>query len=143
MRVKILLADSAEVREGLLFLLGGGWTQVGPALQPFAIAGTIEVEWEETNTRHRLAFTIEDGDGAPLMVPGPDGERPVRIESTFDVGRPPGAARGQSFIVPIAVTLNALPWQAGRRYVVKAILDDQEEVDRLTFSVRPTLPARG
>jgi len=46
MRAKIFLADSAEVREGLLFLLGSGWNEVGPQARPFAIAGLLEVDWE-------------------------------------------------------------------------------------------------
>ena len=136
MRAKILLADSAEIREGLLFLLGGGWTVVGPASQPFAIAGLVEVDWEETNTRHRLEFAIEDEEGTPLIVLTPGGDQRFRLGSEFDVGRPPGAVRGQSFNLPLAVLISPLPWAPGRRYVIKAILDGAQEVDRLTFSVR-------
>ena len=56
MKAKILLADSAEVREGLLFLLGGTWNQIGPLPQPFAIAGVIEVDWDECNKKHTAEF---------------------------------------------------------------------------------------
>jgi hypothetical protein len=143
MRAKIQLADSAEVREGLLFLLGGGWNQVGPAPQPFALAGLLEVEWEETNARHRLDIVFEDEDGAPLSVPTPAGDQPLRIVTEFEVGRPPGVARGTSFNVPIALPLLPIPWTQGRRYVVKVNVDGQE-LDRLKFSVRPASgPAAG
>ena len=141
MRAKTLLADSAEVREGLLFLLGGGWTEVGPAPQFFAIAGLIEVEWDEANAKHAIEFTFEDEDGAPLLVPTPSGEQPVKIRSEFEVGRPAGVPRGTSFIVPIAVNVVPLPWIPGRRYVVKCILDGGE-ADRLKFSVRQAQPGR-
>lgn len=140
MRAKILLADSAEVREGLLFLLGGGWSVVGPQPQAFAIAGLIEVAWDETNEKHPLAFTIEDEDGTPLLVPTPQGDQPIRVESALDVGRPPGAPRGTSFNVPLALPLPPIPWKPGRRYVVRMTIDDAE-MDRLTFSVRPTPPS--
>jgi hypothetical protein len=140
MKAKILLADSAEVREGLLFLLGGGWTEAGPAPQPFAIAGLVEVDWEETNARHTIEFTLEDEDGAPLVVPTPTGDQPVKISSAFELGRPPGSVRGSSFNMPVAVPIVALPWTPGRRYVVRLTIDGAE-VDRLKFSVRVGLLA--
>ena len=94
MKIRLLLATSAEVREGMLYLLGGGWTEIGPQPQPFAISGMIEVAWEETNRRRRLEITIENEDGQPLSVPTPGGEQPFRIETQFDVGRPPGGVPG-------------------------------------------------
>jgi hypothetical protein len=139
MRAKILLADSAEVREGLLFVLGGGWNEIGPPSQPFAIAGLIEVDWEETNARLALEFLIEDEDGAPLMIPTPAGDQAFRIGSSFEVGRPPGSARGSSFNVPVVLPVLPLPWTPGRRYVVRLNIGGTE-VDRLRFSVRPGPP---
>lgn len=139
MRAKILLADSAEVREGLLFLLGGGWNEVGPPPQPFAIAGLIEVDWDETNTGHSIEFTIVDEDETPLIVPTPAGDQPLRITTQFEVGRPPGSVRGSSFNMPVVVPILPLPWTPGRRYVVRLIIDGTE-VDRLRFSVRPAPP---
>jgi hypothetical protein len=135
MRAKILLADSAEVREGLLFLLGGGWKEVGPGSQPFAVAGIIEVDWEETNAQHNFEFVIEDEDGAPLMIPTATGDQPARIGSAFEVGRPPGSARGSSFNVPVALPILPVPWTPGRRYVIRLVIGGNE-VDRLSFSVR-------
>ncbi len=143
MRAKIFLADSAEVREGLLFLLGSGWTEAGPAPQPFAIAGLLEVDWEETNSHHAVDIAVEDEDGAPLNVPTPSGDQPLRVTANFEVGRPPGSARGSSFNLPLAIPIMPVPWTPGRRYVVKISLDGTE-VDRLRFTVRanPPLPGR-
>ncbi|SRR6266566_7759692 len=143
MRAKILLADSAEVREGLLFLLGGGWSISGPAPQPFAIAGLIEVEWDETNTRHNLELVIEDEDGAPLLLPTPAGDVPFRIgPAPFEVGRPPGIARGSSFNLPVAIPIVAIPWTPGRRYIVRFLVDGAE-MDRLRFAIRDVPPIPG
>lgn len=139
MRAKVLLADSAEIREGLLFLLGGGWTEIGPPPQPFAIAGLIEVEWEETNSRHVVEFTFEDQDGAPLIASTPSGDQPVRLSTAFEVGRPPGSARGTSFTLPLAVPVVPLPWTPGRHYVIRVDIDGVER-DRLRFFVRTALP---
>jgi hypothetical protein len=134
LKLRLLLADSAEVREGLLFMLGAGWTDVGPAPQPFALAGLIEVTWEETNRQRRLQFLIEDEDGRPLNVATPTGEQPFKIEAVFDVGRPPGSP-GRSFNLPIAATVPPVPWMPGRTYTVKALVDG-EVMDQVTFAVR-------
>lgn len=143
MRAKIILADSAEVREGLLFLLGGGWSIGGPAAQPFAIAGLIEVGWDETNTQHSLELTIEDEDGAPLLLPTPAGDVPFRIgPAPFEVGRPPGIARGSSFNMPVAIPIVPIPWMPGRRYVVRFLIDGDEK-DTLHFAVREAPPSPG
>ncbi|HXH82369.1 MAG TPA: hypothetical protein VNN07_05510 [Candidatus Tectomicrobia bacterium] len=136
MRVKILLADSAEVRENLLFLLGGAWVHTRPAPQPFAIAGVVEVEWDEANTKHAAEFVIEDEDGNPLMVPSATGDLPFRIATNFEIGRPPGAPRGTVFNVPVALSIPPVPWVAGRRYVL-IVRINAEEHDRVRFSVRP------
>jgi hypothetical protein len=136
MRAKIVLADSAEVREGLLFLLGGGWTEIGPQQQPFALAGIIEVEWQETNAQHLLEVSFENDDGAPLVVPTPTGSQPLRITTQFEVGRPPGTAHGTSFNVPVAIPMLPVPWTAGQSYVVRLSIDGAE-LDRLRFRVRP------
>lgn len=143
MRAKILLADSAEVREGLLFLLGSGWNEVGPQPQPFAIAGLLEVDWEETNSHHSIDIVFEDEDGVPLNAPTPAGDQPLRLTAGFEVGRPPGSARGSSFNLPLAIPILPVPWTPGRRYVVKISVDGTE-VDRLRFTVRsnPPLPQR-
>lgn len=140
MRAKFLLADSAEVREGLLFVLGGGWTQTGPAPQMFALAGIIQVEWGEANTRHLADFTIIEQDGPPLMIPMPTGEpQPFTIVTQFEVGRPPGSLPGTSFNLPIALPILPIPWTPGRSYVV-ILRIDEEEHDRLMFSVRQVAP---
>jgi len=139
MRAKILLADSAEVREGLLFLLGGGWSEVGPASQMFAIAGILDVEWDETNAQHAAEFTIEEDDGNPLMVPTPTGNQPFKIITQFEIGRPAGSPRGRSFSVPVAIPILPIPWTPGRNYVL-IVRIDANEADRLKFSVRAALP---
>jgi len=138
-KFRLFLADSAEVREQLLFMLGGGWTEIGPASQPFALAGIIEIDWEETNRRRHLTFLIEDEDGQPLKVPTPTGEQPFKLEADFDIGRPPGVQVGRSFNIPVAVMVAPMPWMPGRRYIVKAMVDD-DVLDQVAFSVRPQPP---
>ena len=136
MKAKILLADSAEVREGLLFLLGGTWNKIGPLPQPFAIAGVIEVDWDECNKKHTAEFSIEDVDGNPLMVQGLTGEhQPFRLSTPFEVGRPSGSPQGTTFNVPVAMPLQAIPFNPGRHYVLVVKINNVE-LDRVRFSVR-------
>jgi hypothetical protein len=142
MRAKILLADSAEVREGLLFLLGGAWTLVGPLPQPFAITGLIEVEWGECNQGHNVEFLIEDIDGNPLMAPGGmAGEpQPFRLGTRFEVGRPALSPQGTTFHLPIAINIPPIPWTPGRHYILIVRINTVER-DRIRFSVRPQAAA--
>lgn len=140
MRVKILLADSAEVREGLLFVLGAAWVEIGPAPQPFAITGVIEGDWDEANNRHTIEFAIDDEDGNPLMVPGLTGEMPFRLNTPFEFGRPVGSVRGTTFNIPVAMPIPQIPWTPGRRYVLIVRVNGMEH-DRIRFSVRPGIQA--
>ena len=122
MRAKLLLANSAEVRESLLYILGGGWDQIGPNPQPFAITGYLEIEWDETNRKHEVEILVEDEDGKPLMVQAPSGEyQPLKIGSAFTAGRaragarqgyrPPAHAVRREWLAPVGwhfVTLRSL-----------------------------------
>ncbi|MBI2159994.1 MAG: hypothetical protein HYU25_06420 [Candidatus Rokubacteria bacterium] len=135
MKLRLMLAHAAEVQAGMLYMLGTGWTEIGPAPSPFAIAGIIEVPWDETNWRRKLEIPIEDEDGQPLVVATPAGDQLVKFQADFDVGRPPGVAPGRSFNLPIAINIVPLPLQAGRHYVVKAFIDG-ELADEVGFSVR-------
>jgi hypothetical protein len=104
-KVTMLLADSAQVSEGKLFILGAGWSVTGPAPAPSAVALLIDVPWDETNVSHHWRLDLVDSDGNPLIIPTPEGEQPLVIEGQFEVGRPPGIARGSSIGMPLAINL--------------------------------------
>lgn len=136
MKIRLLLAHAAEVQNSLLYAIGVGWTQIGPAPSPFAIAAVVEVGWDETSRRHAFEIVFEDADGHPIMVPTPAGDQPFRLPAEFAVGRPPDAVQGTSFIVPIALNIQPVQLPPGRRCVVKALVDG-EVLDELFFAVRP------
>ena len=140
MKVRLLLAHSAEVQNGLLYALGVGWTQIGPGPAPFAVAAIVEVTWEETNRPYRFEIVFEDADGPPLLVPTPAGDQPLRIGADFVAGRPPDAAPGTSFTLPVAIPMAPVPFPPGRHCVVRALVNGTE-YDRLGFAVRPALGA--
>ena len=126
----LILADAAQVADGKLYLLGGGWDRIAvqglPAVHMAGIAVGVLVPWSETNTPQTLTLTIEDEDGAAVLPPVA-----VRVE----VGRPPGLPAGAE--QRVMVTFNAqlaLPRLGG--YVVSAALEDGTQ-RRLRFGVVP------
>jgi hypothetical protein len=141
MRLTFLLADSAQVQGGKLYILGGGWNITGPQPSPGALAGIVHVEWGETNREHTLAFDLVRDDGEPFMVPTPMGPQPLHIEMRFETGRPPGIAHGSELNAPFAFNIGPLPLELGRRYEWRPRLDGQDLVDnRLAFSMRQAPP---
>ena len=124
----LILADAAQVADGKLYLLGGGWDRIAvnalPAAQMIGVAVGVVVPWTETNTPHTLALTIEDEDGGSVLPP---------VSVRLEVGRPPGLPAGAEQRLMVAFNAQlALPRFGG--YVVSARLDTGAE-RRLRFSV--------
>ncbi len=110
-----LLADHAEVLNGKLYLMGGGWdlrqAAQAPARAAFAVALGVRVDWEETNVPIGLRLALEDDDGAVLL----------RLEGNIQVGRPPQLPAGSSQLVQSVVGLQAeLPGFGGYRVILEA-----------------------
>ena len=125
----LILADSAQVTGGKLFLLGGGWDRVTANSFPFAhnmsIAVSFRVPWNQTNEQHSFEIEIANGDGGTITtVPG-----------QFEVGRPSGLPAGQDQRAQFAVNMNWTINEAGS-YVIIARLDG-EEGGRFPFNVVP------
>ena len=94
----LMLADSAQAVDGKLFILGGAWNVLRfpefPAQLLVGIAVAIDVDWNETNRRHRLDIHFENADGQ-RMDPN--------IGADFEAGRPPGAIAGADLRIVFAV----------------------------------------
>jgi hypothetical protein len=130
----VLLCDSAEVADGKLFVLGGGWSLVGPGpfIQAFAIK--LGVPWTEANRRHQLSAHLVDEDERPVELGEPP--NPVRFETQFEVGRPPGLPPGTPLDLPLAVNLGPMQIPPGQGYAWVFELDG-EEAHRARFRTRP------
>lgn len=137
-----MLADAAQVSEGKLNLLGGGWSVTGPLPTPSAVAVKIEVPWSETNVKHGFELQLLTDDGEPVRVQGPGGQlQPVVIGGDFEVGRPPGVRAGTPIDVPLAVNIPPLPLPPNSRFTWKLTIDGKNEPDwHASFTTRP-LPA--
>lgn len=85
----LLLANHAEVQNGLLYVSGAGWSDMfqqppGPegqfAPNHFGIGASISVPWDETNQPHHLVI---------LILREEDSSELARVETDIEVGRPP------------------------------------------------------
>lgn len=137
MKVTMLLADAAQAVGGKLYVLGGGWSQIGPDPSPMALAIKIEVPWDETNVKHTAALELVDADGQPVVVENPQGAGPLRVEAQFEVGRPPGVKPGTPIDVPMALTFGPIPLPPNARYEWRLSIDGRHEGDwSVAFSTR-------
>jgi hypothetical protein len=126
-RVTLMLADSAQEVGGKLYILGGGWSVTGPVVPPSAVAVKIDVPWDEANRAHSWVLRLIDEDGMPVLVDADGGE--LRVEGTFEVGRPPGVRPGTPIDVPLAVNFGPLPLRPGTRYVWELSIDGRLDED--------------
>jgi hypothetical protein len=131
----LILADAAQVAEGKLYLLGGGWDRLAvnvlPAVQSVGIAVGVIVPWNETNTSHTLRLTIEDDDGTAILQP---------VDVQLEVGRPAGITAGSDQRVTVAFNAHLGLSKLGG-YVITASLETSAP-KRLRFAVSPGLQFR-
>jgi hypothetical protein len=147
MDVEAFLADSVVVAEGKLYAQGAGWNMINVNVLPaqhdrIGIGLVITVPYTETNQEHAFSLHLETEDGeqlplgdAPPGMDSPDG-RMRRIEGVFNMGRPPTLVAGDEQVIPLAINLNGLPFEAAGRYTF-VVQVDGEEVKRLPFRVQP------
>jgi hypothetical protein len=137
MQVNLMLADFAQVADGKLNLLGGGWSVTGPDPCPFAIAGLFEVPWTLTNRQHQFRFELIDLDGNAVMIETPEGEEQVFFEGGFEVGQGGPLRPGTSQRIPFALNGGPLPLEPGMRYEWRLSINGGTHDDwRLPFVTR-------
>lgn len=130
--IQPMLCDYAEVADGKLFILGGGWSICGPGPFTHALAIKIGVPWELANRRHKLEAVLIDEDGQPVLI----GDDPsgIRFEAEIEVGRPPGLPAGTYLDMPMAVNFGPIELAAGKGFAW-TISVDGTQVD-LRFRTR-------
>lgn len=137
MKVTMLLADAAQVSEGKLYIMGGGWAITGPQPTPSAIGVLVEVPWDQANMRHRWSLALVDSDGHPVTA----NDQPVTIQGELEVGRPPGLTPGTPIGTALALNLGPMQLAPGNRYEWRLTMGSESHEDwRLAFSTRPAEP---
>lgn len=129
----MILADSAQVADGKLFILGGGISTIGPRPQAIGVAIRIEVPWDRANRPHLWRLDLLDEDGHPVMVQ----DRNLVVQGKFEAGRPAGIRPGSPLSVPLAITFPTLPVTPGGSYTWQLSIDGETSVDwRQSFFVK-------
>jgi hypothetical protein len=101
----LMVANHIEAINGLLYVSGGGWTDLWRGTvqedQPlpinhFGIGVGVRIGWGETNKRHHLVVKLAHEDG----------EEVFRGEADVEVGRPPGVPAGSDQRAVLAITVD-------------------------------------
>ena len=126
MDVTMLLCDHAQVAEGKLYVLGGGWNQVPEPNTPIpvALAVQIEVPWDATNQKHSLLVRLADDDGQSIEVEAEGANLPIQMAGQFEVGRPPGLKQGTPINQLMVFKFGMLPLPAGG-YTFELTINDE------------------
>lgn len=141
MRVTMLLCDAAQVADGKLYVLGGGWSLIGPDPMPSAIALKIDVDWNEIENPHHWELFLVDEDGNPVIAEGLEGPQAIEVRGDFEVGRPVAVPAGSPVDVALALNFGPLPLAPGHRYRWQLVIDGiQNDEWALAFSTRPLQP---
>jgi hypothetical protein len=132
-RAMMLLADSCQVADRKLFVLGGGITMIGPRPQSLGVAIRIEVPWDRANISHDWRLELLDEDGRPVTIQ----DKPLMVTGRFEAGRPAGTRPGTPLSVPLAINFPAVPVMPGRSYTFELSIDGTTHIDwRQSFHVR-------
>jgi len=128
----LILADRAEVLNGKLYMMGGGWDSIGTAgpeqtLQ-FAAAVGFLVPWNATNVDHDCTIRMEDADGTDVLS----------FSYAIKTGRPPNLTEGATQRVTVCLPISASFPKPGM-YVLAATAGSQQK--RVSFHVRRVPPA--
>ncbi len=134
----MMLCDSAQVCDGKLYILGGGWSLAGPDPMPSAVALKIDVDWIEAGSPHHWELYLVDEDGQPVLIETAEGLRPMEVRGDFEVGRPGSVPEGSPVDVALAVNFGPLPLTGGARFTWRLTIDGEAQPDWvLAFSTRP------
>jgi hypothetical protein len=133
--LNVLLADAAQVVNGKLYMLGGGWSWIRPG-SPFVVCGKIGIPWDRWSDWHKLRLDLVDGDGQPVLVGSEGEEKAVVIEHPpFRPTVPPQVKPGTSLDWPFAIAINGLPLNPGSLYEWRISINGESEDDwRLAFT---------
>jgi hypothetical protein len=132
-RAMMLLADSCQVADRKLYVLGGGITMIGPRPQSLGVAIRIEVPWDRANISHEWRLELLDEDGRPVAIQ----DKPLVVTGRFEAGRPAGTRPGTPLSVPLAINFPAVPVMPGRSYTFELSIDGTTHIDwRQSFHVR-------
>ncbi len=138
MDVTMLLADSAQVADGKLYILGGGWSVTGPDPVPSAVAVKVSVDAHEFDANHHWELFLEDADGRLVQFETPEGMQGIEVRGDFSASEPVGVPHGTPVDVPIAVNFGPIPLAPGQRFTWRMVINGESLPGATaSFTTRP------
>jgi len=138
----MLLCDAAQVADGKLYILGGGWSMTGPDPVPSAVALKIDVDWHEAEIPHHWELFLEDADGSRSWSRRPTGRSRSRCEGISPSPTRPGfrRARRSTWRSP---STGPHPARRGDTLRLALTIDGESLANAsLGFTTRPRRPMR-
>jgi hypothetical protein len=109
----MLLCDAAQSVGGKLYVLGGGWSQIGPQAPPggysMALAIKLTVPWDRANEQFHMRASLVTADGDAVDFGG----SPVAADGQLEVGRPAGLRPGTPLDSTLALNFAGLTLDPG------------------------------
>lgn len=134
----VTVANHAEALNGLLYLMGAGWTDSWRQPNPdgsipattLGVGVSILVPWGETNRRHDLVVKLEHEDG------GLGGPPMMEVHGQFEVGRPPGVTPGVDLRSVLAINGQVVFEKPGGYRLMAQIGDGERDGATRSVSLR-------
>lgn len=144
MHLDAFLCNHAEAVNGMLYVAGGGvnacYFEPGapaPYTVTVGIGMLVTVPWTATNHPHKMQITLLTEDGQEVqLATGPDVTEPLKLELSFNVGRPVHVQPGDDQLIALAANLVSLPMPAAGKYEFDLSVDG-DPVRRLPVRVQP------
>lgn len=118
----LLLAESAHVSNGLLYVWGAGWSVITGPHVSFAVAIRLGIPWASSDEEHNWTVALEDADGQPVTMPGHN--HPVAYRGQFHAHRgermPDGVPIDHALVIPLRQLV-----LAQGRYTCRLTIDDE------------------
>ena len=131
----LMLSDHAEVANGKLYMMGGGYDRryISDIKAPVTLTSVVSVlvPWNLTNQTHSVKLRLETEDGATLGQ---------EVQGNLTVGRSVQAISGQLFRVMAVINFTLTLPQLGA-YRVVATLDSGDSKDTTFYAVSSETPA--
>lgn len=120
-----MLCDYAQVADGKMTIVGGGWNELRSPMAPISVAALLHLPWQEKPREHHVVLELIDEDGRQVMDTG--GSTPVRVEAGLAVegGDKRPDRVGVPIPVPFACVFGPLGLEGGKRYVWRLFIDEE------------------
>ncbi len=128
----LIAANHAEIANGLLYVSGGGFTDIyRPKLEPssylniFSVALSLAIPWDETNRLHTISVRVEKLEDMFVLS---------ETHASMNISRPPTLPEGVELHVTATVAFNIV-FPEPSDYQIVATVDTEGDSKKWRFRV--------